>query len=107
MLGPGEQITGERDDLEPELVGGQAVQGQVAQAGVLRATDPVLAAGPLPVAQLVLGDPAALTLVADTVMRQPSWSSVKRSCAPGCGRSLRPSAASQLARDRGPGGASG
>jgi hypothetical protein len=37
---------GERDDLAPDLVLGEARQGKVPQAGVLRATDPVFSTGP-------------------------------------------------------------
>ena len=49
-LHPGEQFAGQGDDLAPDLVLGEAVQGEVAQAGVLGAADPVLAPGPAAVA---------------------------------------------------------
>src|SRR3954451_5706136 len=48
-LGPGQEIRGERDDLEPDLVLGVAVQREVPQAGVLEPADAVLGAGTLPV----------------------------------------------------------
>jgi hypothetical protein len=49
-LGPGDQVEGERDNGAPDLVLGEVVQGQVGQAGVLRAADAVLAAGAAAVA---------------------------------------------------------
>jgi hypothetical protein len=49
QLGPGEKLAGQGDDLAPELVLGEAMQGQVPQPGVLRAADPVLAPGLSPV----------------------------------------------------------
>lgn len=48
-LHPGGQVDSERDDGAPDLVGGEAVQGEVGQAGVLADPDPVLAAGSAPV----------------------------------------------------------
>jgi hypothetical protein len=42
---PGGQLAGQGDDLDPDLVLVVAVQGEVAQAGVFRAADPVLAPG--------------------------------------------------------------
>ena len=51
-LRPNQQVRGERDDLEPDLVLGEAVEGQVPQPGVLQATDAVLSAGALPVSDL-------------------------------------------------------
>ena len=49
QLHPGQQLAGHGHQFGPDLVGGIAVQGQVAQAGVLGAADAVLAAGPEPV----------------------------------------------------------
>jgi hypothetical protein len=49
-LHPGEQFTGQGDDLAPDLVLGESVQREVAQAGVLGAADAVLAAGAAAVA---------------------------------------------------------
>ena len=54
-LGPGQEVGGERDDLQPDLVLGEAVEGQVAQAGVLEAADAVLGSGSLPVPDLQIG----------------------------------------------------
>lgn len=51
-LAPGEQVGGEGDDFEPELVVRVAVEGQVAQAGVFQGADAILAAGPQPVPYL-------------------------------------------------------
>ena len=50
-LGPGQELAGQGDDLAPQLGPERALQGQVAQPGVLGAADPVLAAGPAPVPQ--------------------------------------------------------
>jgi hypothetical protein len=59
-LHPGQQLAGQRDDLAPDLVLGEAVQGQVAKPGVLGAPDPVLAPGPALVPQFQVGQlPAA------------------------------------------------
>jgi hypothetical protein len=63
-------------------------QGQVAQPGVLCGADAVLAAGAAAVAQLQIGELAAVRAGGKQVNRWPSRS-VKRSWAPGCGRSLR------------------
>jgi hypothetical protein len=83
-LCPGQQVGGERDDLEPDLVLGKAVEGQVTQPGVFEATDPVLGASVLPVADSSAAgvQPGPRVLVARQVIREPSWS-VSRSCAPG------------------------
>jgi len=51
-LHPGEQVSSERDDFEPEPVLGVVVEGQVPQPGVLQRPDPVFAAGALTVADL-------------------------------------------------------
>src|SRR5262249_16960623 len=51
-LGPGNQIAGQGDDLEPDPVGVVAVDGQVGQASVFEAADAVLGAGALAVADL-------------------------------------------------------
>ena len=56
-LGPGEQVVGQGHDLAPDAVGGQALQGEGAQAGVLGASDAVLAPGPQPVADFEVGEP--------------------------------------------------
>ena len=58
-LRPGEQLAGEGDDLGPDLVLGEAVQGEVAQAGVLGAADAVLAPGAAAVPQFQVGELAA------------------------------------------------
>ncbi len=59
-LHPGQQFAGQGDDLAPDLVLGEAVQGQVAQAGVLGAADAVLAPGAAAVAQFQVSELAAL-----------------------------------------------
>jgi hypothetical protein len=59
VLGPGQQVAGQAHQLEPDLVGGEVVQRQVAQPGVLQAADPVLGPGPAPVLHFEVGDPAA------------------------------------------------
>ena len=41
-LGPGDQVGGQRADLQPDLVLGEVVEGQVAEPGVLAAADSVL-----------------------------------------------------------------
>ena len=56
QLGPGEQVVGQGRDLAPDAVGGQALQGEGAQAGVLGAADAVLAPGPQPVADFQVGE---------------------------------------------------
>ena len=43
--GPGEQVAGEGDDRAPDAVLGEPLEGQVAQPGVFRLPDAVLAAG--------------------------------------------------------------
>src|SRR6478672_1848432 len=56
-LGPGEEVGGEGDDLDPDPVLGVAVEGQVPQPGVLEAADAVLTAGSLPVPDLQISQP--------------------------------------------------
>ena len=58
-LHPGEQVGGKGDEGAPDLILGEVVQRQVGQAGVLRAADAVLGAGPAAVPQLEIGDLAA------------------------------------------------
>ena len=83
---------GQHRDLEPDLVGRRVVERQVAQPGVLGRADAVLDAGVAAVAQFEVGElavgPPWAVLVRNPVTRCPS-ASVNRSCAPGCGRSLR------------------
>jgi hypothetical protein len=50
-LGPGEQFAGQRDDLAPDLVLREALQGQVPQARVLGVPDAVLTPCPPAVPQ--------------------------------------------------------
>ena len=57
QLGPGEQVVGQGHDLAPDAVGGQALQGEGSQAGVLGAADAVLAPGPQPVADFEAWEP--------------------------------------------------
>ena len=52
-------VAGQRDELAPDLVLAEAVQGEVAQAGVFGGPDPVLAPGPAAVAQPGVGELAA------------------------------------------------
>lgn len=58
-LGPGEQLRGELDELEPDRVLGELVQREVAQPAVFEAVNPVFGAGAHPVPQLEVGDPPA------------------------------------------------
>ena len=51
---PGQQVGSERDNLAPDLVLGEAFQGEVPQAAGLRVADPVFGAGPAPVPPLEL-----------------------------------------------------
>lgn len=44
-LYPRSEFDGQADDLDPDLVGVEAVEGQTGQAGVLGSADAVLAAG--------------------------------------------------------------
>jgi hypothetical protein len=53
--GPGQQVRGQQHGLEPDLVLGEVVQRQVAQAAVFQAADPVFGAGPQPVGDFELG----------------------------------------------------
>ena len=89
---PGQQFGGQGGDGEPDPVLVGVVEGQVAHPGVLRRPDAVLDAGVAAVAQFQVGElaagPAGVVLVRNPVTRSPS-ASVIRSCAPGCGRSLR------------------
>jgi hypothetical protein len=55
-LHPGGQLGGEGDDGAPDLVLGEAVQGQVGQPGVLGEPDPVLAAGSSAVPEFEVGE---------------------------------------------------
>jgi hypothetical protein len=73
-LRPGQQFAGQRDDLAQYLVGGEALQGQVPQPGVLCAADPVLAAGMPPMSQLEVHELAFVALAAKAVNRCPSRS---------------------------------
>jgi len=52
----GRQFAGQCHDLVPDLVLGVAVEGEVGQAGVLSAADPVLAPGPAPMAEFEVGE---------------------------------------------------
>src|SRR4051812_19043379 len=54
-LGPDQQISCEGDDLQPDLILSEAVEGQVPQTGVLQPADPVLGAGALAVPDLERG----------------------------------------------------
>jgi hypothetical protein len=56
QLGPGQEVAGQGDDLAPDLVLGEALEREVPQPGVLRAADPVLAPGPLPVAEFQVSE---------------------------------------------------
>ena len=56
---PGQQLAGQGDDLAPDLVLGEAVQGEVAQPGVLGAADPVLTPCPAPVTEFQVSELAA------------------------------------------------
>ena len=58
-LAPGGQVQGELDQGAPQLVLGEAVQGQIREAGVFGDPDPVLGARAAPVPQLQLGQLAA------------------------------------------------
>ena len=58
-LHPGGQLGGQLGDGDPDLVVREPGPGQVAQAGVLGVADPVLAAGPVAVPQLQVGQLAA------------------------------------------------
>ena len=58
-LHPGQQLAGHRDDLAPELVLRESLEGQVAQPGVFRGADAVLAPGPAAVAQLQVSELSA------------------------------------------------
>ena len=65
-LGPGEELVGELGELEPDLVLVERLERQVGRAGVLQAADPVLGAGPEPVADFEVGESASrLVLVAN------------------------------------------
>jgi hypothetical protein len=59
-LRPCQQFAGQRDDLAPGLVLGEALERQVPQPGVLGAADPVLAPGPAEVPQFQVGELAFL-----------------------------------------------
>lgn len=55
-LGPGEQVGGQRDDLQPDPVLGVVVERQVPHPGVLEGSaDAVLGPGALPVPDLEFG----------------------------------------------------
>src|SRR4051794_41939802 len=54
-LQPGGQVSGERHQGAPDLVGGEVVQRQVGQPGVLGAPDAVLGPGAAAVPQLQIG----------------------------------------------------
>jgi hypothetical protein len=50
-LHPGQEFAGHGHEFAPDLILVKALQGQIAQAGVLRAANPVLAPRPAPAAQ--------------------------------------------------------
>ena len=56
QLGPGEQVVGQGHDLAPDAVGGEALQGEAVESGVLGASDAVLASGPQPVPDFEVGE---------------------------------------------------
>ena len=49
-LGPGHDLGGEHDQMAPEFVAGEGLQGQVRQSGVFGIADPVFTPGSEPVA---------------------------------------------------------
>jgi hypothetical protein len=83
-------------DFEPDPVPAEAMQWKVVQAGVLGAADAGFAASAARRRSSRSGSCPRMVLVANAVSRRP-WRSVNRSCAPGCGRSLRTMPASRVA----------
>lgn len=61
-LGRCEEVGCDGDDLEPDLVLGVAVEGQVPQAGVFEVADAAFASGALPVSDLQVSQPPVGTL---------------------------------------------
>ena len=87
-LGPGQQLAGQRDDLAPDLVLGDALQRQVPQPGVLGVPDAVLAPRPPPVPQLQVSELAFLRVGGEGGEPVPVDVGEPQLRA-GCGRSLR------------------
>ena len=85
QLRPGQQFAGQGHDLAPDLVLGEALEGEVAQPGVLGVADAVLAAGAAAVPQFQVRELAFSRVGGEGGEPVP----VNRSCAPGWGRSLR------------------
>lgn len=94
-LCPGYEVQGEHDQLDPDLVGDEVVQGQVGQSkvlgGVIRTGFGAAAVTQLQVSELTSG-----VLVANAVRRLP-FASVMRSCASGQGARRTRLAASRWA----------
>jgi hypothetical protein len=85
QLQPGGEFDGEGDDGEPDPVLVEVVQRQVPESGFFGDPDPVLTPCPAAVPQLEVGQ-----LPVGCVGGQGGDAvAVIRSCAPGCGRSLR------------------
>jgi hypothetical protein len=71
---PGEQVQGDLDDLQPDLVLRHVVEREVAQAGGAGGADAVFGAGAPAVTQLQRGDTAAARRNVSTPMRSLcSW----------------------------------
>jgi hypothetical protein len=73
-LEEGEQVLGGEHQLQPDLVGGERLEGEVPEPGVLAAADAVLDVGAGAMAGLELGQVVASRSVMKTWKRNPWWS---------------------------------
>jgi hypothetical protein len=87
-LHPGQELAGQGDDLAPDLVLGEALEREVAQAGVLGIPDAVLAAGPVTVPQFQVRELAFPRVGGERGEPVPVEVG-EPELRPGCGRSLR------------------
>jgi hypothetical protein len=87
-LGPGGEILGGKDQLQPDAVAPPQVEGEVGQAGSLGGADAVLDPGALAVPQLQ-GAQIRVGLVGEEDLEAVPVKVVKRSWAPGWGSSRR------------------
>ena len=72
-FGPAEQVLGQLDQEEPDLIGLEAAAGEVGQPTVLGILDLVLHQGVESVARFQIGDVRVLPVVDQRLVAEPAW----------------------------------